>query len=540
VIVVTTLAPRCKNVDPVMTGCKGFSFASFPFIDFYRRSLGPTHQLFGPAMSLKFKFREMWSSNNLTILCAAIFLVGAAFRLSQYIANRSLWDDEAMLALNIVNRSVGGLLQPLDDNQGAPLGFLLVEKLLTVLFGNTDYVLRVFPLICGVASIWGMYALAKRIFVEPVAIIAAVVLFTFADRLIYYASEVKQYSSDVLLCLLLLYAIARTLERNRCTRDFVRLAAAGTVAIGFSHPALFILAGGGCTLGIEFIFNRDWRNTIKLGCVAVVWSVSFLALYFISLRHLSANRALFEYWSYAFMPLPPWRNWGWFIETPRTIVGLGLPPQITVALLAVGTISISVRRWQYGLMLLLPILFTLIASALHKYPFSDRLVLFLKPIMLLLIAESIGRTQSVFDDLKRFPRMGFPLALGILAWVAANQAYSAARHLRYARVNEEIKPMLSYLSHQGETNDILYVYGGSKPAFQYYLPFYRLGKFRVEWGSSDKQHALSELNQLRGSGRVWVLFSHFDKSFFLENFHTIGKPIDQITTEGAWLGFYDL
>jgi predicted membrane-bound mannosyltransferase len=232
-------------------------------------------------MSLKVKFHEgwpSWSSNSLAILCVAILLIGTTFRLSQYIANRSLWMDEAMLVLNIINRSFSGLAQPLDYYQGAPLGFLFVQKLLTVLLGNADYVLRIFPVICGLSSIWAMYALAKRIFLERAAIIAAVVLFSFSDRLIYYSSENKKYSSDAFMCLVLLYVIARTLDRNPLNQDFMLLAASGAAALGFSHPALFILAGGGCTLGTHFILNRDERSTIKLGCVAAVWCVSALGL----------------------------------------------------------------------------------------------------------------------------------------------------------------------------------------------------------------------------------------------------------------------
>jgi len=146
----------------------------------------------------------------------------------------------------------------------------------------------------------------------------------------------------------------------------------------------------------------------------------------------------------------------------------------------------------------------------------------------------------VFDGLKRFPRMGFPVALGILAWVAVTPAYSAVRHLRHPRVVEEIKPILSYLSHKGGTNHVLYVYGGAGPSFLYYSPSYRLDNFRVALGSYNKQDALNELNQLRGSGHVWVLFSHFDKSFFFDHLKELGEPLHQITAEGAWLGLYDL
>ena len=59
-------------------------------------------------------------------LILAIICFGILVRLVQYLFNRSLWADEAVLALNIVNRSYLELLEPLDYEQGAPIGFLMV------------------------------------------------------------------------------------------------------------------------------------------------------------------------------------------------------------------------------------------------------------------------------------------------------------------------------------------------------------------------------------------------------------------------------
>jgi len=48
--------------------------------------------------------------------------LGIILRVAEYLPNRSLWRDEASLALNITNRSLFELLsKPLDYNQGAPL-----------------------------------------------------------------------------------------------------------------------------------------------------------------------------------------------------------------------------------------------------------------------------------------------------------------------------------------------------------------------------------------------------------------------------------
>ena len=51
--------------------------------------------------------------------------LGVLLRLRAYFHNRALWLDEVYLALNLVPRSYAELLQPLDHDQGAPLGFLL-------------------------------------------------------------------------------------------------------------------------------------------------------------------------------------------------------------------------------------------------------------------------------------------------------------------------------------------------------------------------------------------------------------------------------
>ena len=79
------------------------------------------------------------------ILC----LIGMVLRVREYLGGRALWRDEASLALNLVHRSFAQLLQPLDHDQGAPVGFLWACKLATTLFGYGEYALRLVPLLAG-------------------------------------------------------------------------------------------------------------------------------------------------------------------------------------------------------------------------------------------------------------------------------------------------------------------------------------------------------------------------------------------------------
>ena len=55
-------------------------------------------------------------------------VVGALLRLERYLSNRSLWLDESLLALNLREKSLHGVLGTLDYNQSAPAGFLVIEK----------------------------------------------------------------------------------------------------------------------------------------------------------------------------------------------------------------------------------------------------------------------------------------------------------------------------------------------------------------------------------------------------------------------------
>jgi hypothetical protein len=80
--------------------------------------------------------------------------LGALLRLVQYLRNRSLWLDESSLALNILHRSYSGLLEPLDYHQGAPVGFLMLEKLAVRSLGAGEYALRLAPLVAGLVSLF--------------------------------------------------------------------------------------------------------------------------------------------------------------------------------------------------------------------------------------------------------------------------------------------------------------------------------------------------------------------------------------------------
>jgi hypothetical protein len=68
-----------------------------------------------------------YESTLATVVIVIAVAAGFCFRLRMLLMDRSLWLDPAMLALNVVDKSYRELLGPLDLNQIAPFGFLLVS-----------------------------------------------------------------------------------------------------------------------------------------------------------------------------------------------------------------------------------------------------------------------------------------------------------------------------------------------------------------------------------------------------------------------------
>ena len=59
---------------------------------------------------------------------------------------------------------------------------------------------RLFPLVCGLVSVFLMRGAARR-YLDRHAVPIAVGLFALGDHLLYYSAEIKQYSCDLMLAL---------------------------------------------------------------------------------------------------------------------------------------------------------------------------------------------------------------------------------------------------------------------------------------------------------------------------------------------------
>jgi hypothetical protein len=486
-----------------------------------------------------------------------IVLLGTALRLRQYLLNRSLWADEASLAVNLVTRDFSGLTRLLDYHQAAPVGFLFIEKLSIVIFGNHDYIMRLFPLFAGILATYLIYKIARASFGNFG--LFAVSILSISWWLVYYSSELKQYSSDVMAALLLVYLAINCLKEDVQAKNFLILGIVGAIMIWISHPSVFIMVGIGLVLVLEKFTRKEYAPWTWILAIGIGWLASFGLEYLVSLRHIVADEYLIDYWRKAYLPIPPWRDRSWYKDTYYSFLfftfyrGDNLMAVISLVLSAIGALSLLIRDRKTALLVISPFVVAVIASALQRYPLKNRFMLFLIPFALLLMAEGF---RGIYGLLAKWKPDFAAVFSGILILAVIWQVVPSTYEKAISGQKDDIRPVLAYVAKNRLPDDIVYVFYITDPVFHYYAPFYGLetGNIMVGVNDSRKKVALQnfedDVDKLVGNKRVWFVFSEVvdcancqpedTQSFYLDHINKFGVVLDSFKGSGAGAYLYDL
>ncbi|MFB2838229.1 glycosyltransferase family 39 protein [Floridanema evergladense] len=488
---------------------------------------------------------------NYLALFAILF--GITIRFSQYLSNRSLWGDEASIALNIVDRSYLELLQPLDYNQAAPPGFLWIEKLAVQLFGNNEYALRFFPLIAGIISLFALYELAKKT-VSVIAIPIALILLASLKEPLYYATEVKQYSSDIMVALLISLLLIPLQNKTLETSKIILISSLGIVAFWLSHPAIFVLAGIEI---VSFILTPALRKKeilINRLPLYLIWIIGFIFLYFITLTNVAKNQNLHNAWK----PEYPQSifDFIWlihsFIRFFNQPLGFKIMDEVAIVVFIIGTIIFLRKKKQTFLILMSPLLVTLVAAYLHKYPFRSRLILFLTPFFILIIAEGTAFFFSHFTKPKKRIKIAGLIIATLLIFPPLIQS---SVYFFHPETRHEIRPIIEYIKTNQKPDDAIFLAGGSPDQFQYYAAKYGYSNsmyyilpyddfFNPETFSEQTWEEIKRTTpQLQNKQRVWFVVSGLKRArevIVKSSLDRIGQKLDYFSKPGSLTYLYQL
>ena len=513
------------------------------------------------------RLRRVDLSRWIPAMTALLVLLGILFRLRFYLFNRSLWFDEALLTVNIISRPFDALVPPLEFHQGAPFGFLALEKAAIAVFGTSEFALRAVPLFASIAALLLLYSLCRRILSVP-ATLVTVGLFALSTQQIGYSAEVKPYSMDTVVGLLVTLMAIRAAETLR-RRHLAVLALTGAVVVWFSYPAAFVLAGIGICLAASPLRHRDWVRVAQLAAIGLLWAISFAICYSITVRPIARDTFVSDMWASAFMP---WSVSYWtldwvlgqslgFFKDPvgMTLSGLGVFGFL--AGWAANDRSWRLQRW----ILASPLAVAFVAAAVHRYPFDGRFLNFAVPSILCIVGLGIARVAEM-------SRLKAPaIALSLVALVFLDPVRDASFLALRPQGREEIRPVLDYVRQHVVRGDAVYLYYRTEPAFTYYSQQWTDGAGlqtakivhthpggdlhgqdeldALEMMNSNDRSAafLRALDELRGQTRVWVVFYHVrvrdgvnDERWLLDQLDRLGKQRDRVSSPGASAYLYDL
>lgn len=475
----------------------------------------------------------------------ALIALGVALRARAYLANRSLWLDELFVWTTLGESAPVTLehwtrfLRPLGEGQVAAPGFVLLIQVVRALFGDSEFALRLLPFLAGSLALPLTARLFSRL-VGPVGVAFAVAAIALAPSAIYYSSDLKPYSLDLLTTLVLLDLAVARFEAPRPRID-AKLWFAGAVAVFVSLPAVLVLAG----VGVTFVLFGEQGGSHRLRIGNAMRAVSWAILFAIELSLLFANthqdRYLREYWirERAFPPLGGvlerivW-NGEALVRALADPTGLAeLWGRTTwTTLVAAALASIGALLWirsdrRLAVLLLAPVLLTSIAAQFERYPLQGRVLCFMVPTLLACVCLAIDRLSRI--EVRTHGRIAAACALLLLV----EPARGALERFQRPYLREEARPVLEGLRDSHVTGDTLYMSRLAGFAWGYYAPRLDLRDIptitapdipddRVE------DHAIDLLARVERRGRVFLFMTHYYPEDDVRS-----KVVDALESRGA-------
>ena len=343
--------------------------------------------------------KRTWVSVIPFILLAAL---GILVRIAYFYTHRPIWQDEATLVLNVIQKPLVGLLGPLDaivcpadtgTLQACPYFFLVLTKFLISLWGPSPEVLRILPLFSSFVFIGGAAVWLKRNMDLAVGLVC-LALISFSGFLIRYATEYKQYGMELTVTTLLLMLFVSIAKSEKITvPQTLALAVAGAVAIWFSFSSVFVLASSGTVLFFSRLRTHPRRDLVLLCAAAAAWLVSLAIDYRLCLHWNANDKPMFLVHTDTYLSIPSSpTEVRRFFESFYELCGLSLGAEELWYGLAgvfglVGVIVLWQRDRTMAALIAGPIVVTMIVSILHRYPWGGRFTVFLAMNAAILAAQ---------------------------------------------------------------------------------------------------------------------------------------------------------
>ena len=313
------------------------------------------------------------------LLIFIIIALGFYWRIKLYSFGFFPRTDEINLHFNLINLSFLDYFHSLEGCQIAPPFYMMLNKLITLIFGHGIFAIHFFSVFCGCLSVFMFFMLLQKSFTSKLPVIIGMFLFSASIPLIFFSADFKPYISDVLITIILLFIYDKiNFETNK---NFLCTALVFFFVPFFSFTSLFTFGAIILSKGFDFYKDTDKKTKyLKLFALTVLLFISALIIYFI-------NREVFV-----------GINAGWnlgYINSFQSLVEVikqfldYMHLQFLVSLfLVIGTLLAFLKNKKYPRLCAIIILLQIIAACINVYPFLERASLYIIPAILLLLVSA--------------------------------------------------------------------------------------------------------------------------------------------------------
>ncbi len=454
--------------------------------------------------------------------------IGIAMVLSLYIrfhnflANPSLYIDEANVACNIAERGMFGFWSKLDYEQYAPPIFMMLTKLNVFVFGYREFALRLLPFISSIVCLFLLYKLADKFISNKPLIGVVVLLFGLNYWCIFQSYSLKQYVPDLAIALALtLVALKADYQRFYDRKALLWWTIAGSVLVWSSMPVVYVMAAMGAYFAWQAWRDQAFFKWLPYFAVPVsIWVVNFGIYFFTILKADATTDYLQNYHKIYFLTHELWTGEG--IAWNGKILGKLLTEFISdsgaaigafLVFYVIGVIFLLRKKTSVGLLLIVPFFLALLSSMLGYYSLITRLVIFTFPIQF--IVMGIGM-DTVINTSALESKLMTTLAALFLVYNLNSWAFVGNRDMKI--VLENTRASLEYISENRAEGEPLLINHSGMSVTKFYVNYHaknekKFGNCKdyqtVPFPKSLVEEAARTLEE-HPSKRVWVLLGHLE------------------------------
>ncbi len=392
-----------------------------------------------------------------------IVLLGVITCVYMNLVGRSLWWDEAALAYSFSERGLWNLTsEKFELIQSAPVGWLYLTKILTLIFGNTDFVLRIPSMLAYPTVLFLLYRIWKDVFGVKYPMAGTAFAASF-PLFLQYSNMFKPYLFDGLCCLLAVWFYHKFQKGQ--WKD-LQLGIGWAVLVWFSNPVCFV--AGGLLLSRFVCSLKERRFQIKeFFPICIPLGGSFIAYYFYWLRQTATDDRMTGYWKDWNFPLFPTSlaDLKQIVKLADTIFSQFYRLEYVVIILLAAFLIYAIKcESEIFTGIYLGFFVTVFASGLNMFPVNKRLWLFIYPMIMLVVFA--GLAKLIQQQNKTTVRVMGTILLGVAVLNGGIRYYLQEENVYWP--GYEVKAEVDYLKDIISPGENVYVFCAQWPIFAYY------------------------------------------------------------------------